>query len=128
MNNQTSAVNWATRLKLRRIATGYATQGDLAAATGDLIAQRTISHLENGSTPLTGLSAPRLAVLARALNWTIEEMELDTGVLLISTEIPTGTQGFFDRLRQLEQQIKKLTEENNRLHTRMNQAQGLLQG
>lgn len=87
MTIELSRPYWSTRLQMRRVELGYKSQGELSAATNDLVAQRSISHLESGSSPLTGLTAPRLAALARALNWTIPQMEQETSVKLISADI-----------------------------------------
>jgi repressor LexA len=56
------------------------TQEDIAARTGDAISQRTISHLEAGSIDLGSIAATRLSALARALKWSLEDLQGATGV------------------------------------------------
>ncbi len=70
---------WATVLRLRRVELRLS-QEEVAERTGHLIAQRTISHLETGRTHLTAFSYARVAALARALEWTLAEMQEGTGL------------------------------------------------
>jgi transcriptional regulator with XRE-family HTH domain len=56
------------------------TQEDIAARTGDAISQRTISHLEAGSIDLGSIAATRLSALARALKWSLVDLQEATGV------------------------------------------------
>ncbi|WP_264778930.1 helix-turn-helix domain-containing protein [Deinococcus aetherius] len=83
---------WAQALKARREALGLSkgekvTQEDIAARTGDLISQRTVSHLENGSVDLQGLAFGRVVALAKALNWTLPEFQRATGLPVEEEEV-----------------------------------------
>lgn len=56
------------------------------ARTEEAVSQRSISALETGTTPLTGMAIGRVVALARALDWTLGEMQRATGVDLGMTE------------------------------------------
>jgi repressor LexA len=71
---------WSSVLKQRRLALNL-TQEQAAAATNDVLAQRTISNLENGrNESLANLGIQRLGALANALQWTLFELQDATGV------------------------------------------------
>ncbi|GGB71639.1 LexA family transcriptional regulator [Deinococcus soli (ex Cha et al. 2016)] len=66
-------------LKLRRVGLGMA-QDDVAAASGDAFSQRLVSDLEVGKVYLGDISITRASALARALQWTLSEMQAATGI------------------------------------------------
>ncbi|WP_407541458.1 helix-turn-helix transcriptional regulator [Deinococcus radiomollis] len=70
---------WARALKLRRVEIGLS-QEDVAVASNDVIQQSTISALEVGKTSLTEVSFVRVVALAKALNWSLVELQRATGV------------------------------------------------
>ena len=71
---------WALALKMRRLQLGNLTQEDVQARSGDLISQGTISDLERGKVSLDSLNVRRAAALARALNWSLAQLQEATGV------------------------------------------------
>jgi transcriptional regulator with XRE-family HTH domain len=68
------------REELSRLEGHRLTQEDIADRTGDAVSQRTVSHLEAGSIELGSIAAARLAALARALRWTLGELQEATGI------------------------------------------------
>lgn len=66
-------------LKLRRVALGLS-QDDVAAKSGDAFSQRLVSDLEVGKTFIGDISITRASALARALGWSLPEMQRATGV------------------------------------------------
>lgn len=70
---------WALALKMRRLQLGGLTQEDVQARSGDAISQGTISDLERGKVALDSLNIKRAAALARALNWSLSELQTATG-------------------------------------------------
>lgn len=82
---------WAQAIRARRESLGTSkadrvTQEDVAARTGDLLSQRTVSHIEQGSIELDNLAYGRVVALAKALNWTLPELQAATG--LVVDEVP----------------------------------------
>lgn len=73
-------------LKLRRVGLGMA-QDDVAAASGDAFSQRLVSDLEVGKVYLGDISITRASALARALQWTLSEMQAATGIDLGIAEV-----------------------------------------
>lgn len=71
--------DWARALKLRRVFLGLS-QEQLAGATGEALSQRTVSDLEVARVNLGDLSMTRVVQLARALRWTLLEMQEATGL------------------------------------------------
>lgn len=76
---------WAAALKRRREELGERegtriTQEELSSRTGDVVAQRTISHLEQGTVELPSLAINRVTALARALKWSLYDLQEVTGV------------------------------------------------
>lgn len=76
---------WARAIKARREALSRSegdrvTQEEIAARTGDIVSQRTVSHLEQGSIEITGLAYGRVVALAKALKWTLPEFARATGL------------------------------------------------
>lgn len=76
---------WAQAIRARREALGRSegdkvTQEEIAARTGDVVSQRTISHLEKGSIEISGLAYSRVVALAKALNWSLPEFARATGL------------------------------------------------
>lgn len=75
---------WALAIRKRRSLLGLS-QEAVAAASGDVLHQATVSRLERGLIhPVHGLSAAQLEGLLRALRWTPEEFTQATGL-----EIPS---------------------------------------
>lgn len=83
------APRWALALKMRRLELGDLTQDDVAARTGDLVSPGTVSDLERGKATLDGLPTKRAAALARALGWSLADMQRATGVDLGIVEAET---------------------------------------
>lgn len=81
---------WATALMARRMQLGLS-QEAVAGRTGDALAQRTVSHLENGKIYPTELTMARVAALSRALNWTLYEMQDALGIDLGIGRNPAST-------------------------------------
>lgn len=76
---------WAQAIRARREALGKSegdkvTQEEVAARTGDALSQRTVSHLEKGTIDITSLAYGRVVALAKALNWTLPELQTATGI------------------------------------------------
>jgi len=71
--------NWATALRNRRLQLGYSQEGVMAASK-DGISQKAVSDLENARVQLTDMSLGRVVALARALNWSLAELQVATGV------------------------------------------------
>lgn len=85
MAAKTPPPSWAQAIRARRESLGMSkgdrvTQEDVAARTGDLLSQRTVSHLEQGSIELESLAYGRVVALAKALNWTLPELQAATGL------------------------------------------------
>ena len=70
----------ARREELSRLEGRRLTQEDIADRTGEAISQRTVSHLEAGSIELGSIAASRLVAFAKALNWTLGELQEATGI------------------------------------------------
>ena len=84
---------WAQAIRARRESLGTSkadrvTQEDVAARTGDLLSQRTVSHIEKGSIELNSLAYGRVVALAKALNWTLPEFQAATGLEVDETPAP----------------------------------------
>lgn len=87
---------WAQAIRARRESLGTSkadrvTQEDVAARTGDMLSQRTVSHIEQGSIELDNLAYGRVVALAKALNWTLPELQAATG-LVVDSPSPTPPQ------------------------------------
>jgi repressor LexA len=78
---------WARRLRARREELGY-TQEDVVSAGGDVFSQRTVSHLEKGTSPLEGLGLAKAAAYAKALRWDLQDLQNETGINLGLTSQP----------------------------------------
>jgi repressor LexA len=82
-------------------------QEQLALVAGDLVSQSAVSDLETGRTTLEKLEARRVAALARALNWTLPELQEATGIDLAAPRLEPGdrvshpTPGVFLTARRL---------------------------
>lgn len=74
--------DWALALRMRRLQLGGLTQEDVQARSGDTISQGTISDLERGKITLDSLNVLRANGLARALGWTLSELQAATGINL----------------------------------------------
>lgn len=70
---------WARALLLRRMHLDR-TQEEVAALGGDLLSQGTVSDLEQGRINLNRLETPRAVALARGLDWTLFQLQDETGV------------------------------------------------
>ncbi|GEM46617.1 helix-turn-helix transcriptional regulator [Deinococcus cellulosilyticus] len=79
---------WADALRMRRSALGLS-QDEVAQRSQDGLAQRTVSALENGTIDLRDLSVGRLLALARALGWTLYDLQQATR-LDLGIETPEG--------------------------------------
>lgn len=83
---------WALALKLRRVQLGLSQEG-IADVTDGVVSQSTVSSLEVGKQQLGDLAYTRVVALARALNWTLPEMQAATGVDLgVTTMEPIGNE------------------------------------
>ncbi len=71
---------WALALKMRRVQLGNLTQEEIQARAEDVISQGTVSDLERGKITLDSLNVKRASALARALEWTLSDMQRATGV------------------------------------------------
>ncbi|WP_169311948.1 helix-turn-helix domain-containing protein [Deinococcus maricopensis] len=78
--------HWASVLRARRTALGLA-QDELAARSAGLLSQGTVSNLEVGKVHLGDLALTRAAALARALDWTLTDLQTHTGLDLGVTPI-----------------------------------------
>ena len=67
------------REELGRLENQRITQEDIAARSGEALSQRTVSHLEAGTIDLGSLSMGRVTALARALKWSLAEIQAATG-------------------------------------------------
>jgi len=65
---------------MRRLQLGNLTQEDVQVRSGDLISQGTISDLERGKVSLDSLNVRRAGALARALNWSLSQLQEATGI------------------------------------------------
>lgn len=86
---------WAEALRARRVQIGLS-QPDVEERTQELVSQRTVSALENADTPLLGMAIGRVVALARALDWSLAEMQRATGVDLGITEVSVVGEGSAD--------------------------------
>jgi transcriptional regulator with XRE-family HTH domain len=81
---QPSKSRAAQQLRLRRAQLGLTQEGVSGQSMSNegevLISQRTVSDLEKGNVALIDLSARRLVALARALNWSLPELQRATGI------------------------------------------------
>lgn len=76
-------------LKLRRVELGKS-QADVAFDS-EALTQTTVSELERGKYGPEDLTAARLAALAKGLNWTVSELEHETGLDLgLTTTVYQG--------------------------------------
>jgi len=69
---------WALAIAARRASLGL-TQEELADRSG-VLSQKVVSDFENARTDLRETSVPRAAALARALGWSLYELQDATGV------------------------------------------------
>lgn len=75
---------------MRRTQLGLS-QEAVAASSEDGISQKAVSDLETGRVHLTDMSMGRVVALARALSWSLEDLQRATGVDLgIVTLLPLG--------------------------------------
>jgi len=81
-NSAHSVPEWAKALRERRFQLGLS-QEQVEEKSGGVIAQKTVSAAENGATPLLGMAVSRLRSYARALNWTLKDMQEATGLDLV---------------------------------------------
>lgn len=70
---------WSTALRVRRTQLGLSQEG-VADASEDGISQKAVSDLETGRVHLTDMALGRVVALARALNWSLVELQRSTGV------------------------------------------------
>lgn len=86
---------WATALKVRRVQLGISQEG-VADLTNGVVSQSTMSALEVGRQELTDLAYMRVVALARALSWSLGEMQRATGVDLGIAEVNLVGEGSAD--------------------------------
>ncbi|WP_189058660.1 helix-turn-helix domain-containing protein [Deinococcus daejeonensis] len=86
---------WATALRVRRTQLGLSQEG-VAAASDDGISQKAVSDLETGRVHLTDMALGRVVALAKALNWSLAEMQRATGVDLGITPVTLVGEGSAD--------------------------------
>lgn len=86
---------WATALKVRRVQLGISQEG-VADLTNGVVSQSTMSALEVGRQELTDLAYMRVVALARALSWSLGEMQRATGVDLGIAEVTLVGEGSAD--------------------------------
>lgn len=79
---------WADALRMRRSALGLS-QDEVAQRSQESLAQRTVSALENGTIDLRDLSVGRLLALAKALGWTLYDLQQATRIDL-GIQTPEG--------------------------------------
>ena len=70
---------WALALKLRRTELGK-TQDDIVAESNDLMTQAWVTDIERGRTDLLKAGMEKVVALARALEWSLEDMQEATGL------------------------------------------------
>lgn len=90
---------WSTVIRARRVSLDLK-QEDISERSHDVISQGTVSDLERGKVALDKLTAPRLAALAEALEWTVEEMEAATGLSLTTAIRRPSTAELVERLKE----------------------------
>lgn len=103
---------WAQAIRARRESLGRlegdrVTQEAIAARTGDVVSQRTVSHLEKGTIELTSLAYGRVIALAKALNWTLPELQLATGLSSENTELTEVNKNSQVKIIELPEGLKK---------------------
>ncbi|MFK7601854.1 helix-turn-helix domain-containing protein [Deinococcus sp. SM5_A1] len=86
---------WAVALRVRRIQLGLSQEG-VAAASNDGISQKAVSDLETGNVALNNLALGRVVALARALGWSLSEMQRATGIDLGMVEATLVGEGSAD--------------------------------
>ena len=70
---------WALKLKMRRLELGKG-QEQIVAESGDVVTQGWMSDVERGKVDLRNAGFTKVVALARALNWTLAEMQRATGI------------------------------------------------
>lgn len=71
--------SWALELKARRTRLGL-TQEELLGRIGDVMSQAYLSDIERGKVELQNISINKITALARALEWTLYDLQETTGV------------------------------------------------
>lgn len=109
---------WATALKTRRFELGKSQEG--VALDSGILNQTTVSELEGGKYELQNLTAARVAGLARGLEWTLAELEAETGVDLglsgyTSKSDPSPPAREKPRPRPLPEALEQMIEEKQAL-------------
>lgn len=87
---------WALALRMRRVQLGNLTQEDIQARAEDVISQGTVSDLERGKITLDSLNVRRASALARALNWSLSDMQRATGIDLGIVDVELVAEGSAD--------------------------------
>jgi predicted transcriptional regulator len=72
---------WSQVIAKRRVCLGK-TQADIAADSEDVLSQGNITDIESGKVHLENVGVRKAVVLARALDWTLKDMQAATGVNL----------------------------------------------
>jgi len=65
---------------MRRLELGNLTQEDIQVRSGEIVSQGTVSDLERGKISIDSLNVKRASALARALKWSLSELQEATGV------------------------------------------------
>lgn len=82
---------WAQALRLRRTQLGMS-QEAVAAASEDGISQKAVSDLETGRIHLADMALGRVVALARALSWSLADLQRATGIDLAVVEVEEAGQ------------------------------------
>ena len=70
---------WALKLKMRRMELGKG-QEEIVAEAGDIMTQAWVSDVERGKVDLNNAGFRKVVALARALNWSLSDMQRATGI------------------------------------------------
>ncbi len=86
---------WAIALRNRRDELGLS-QEELAEKTDDLVSQSAVSDLETGRADFAKVETRRIVSLARALKWTLGDLQTATGFDLGVREPPSNLEDKFE--------------------------------
>jgi len=75
---------------MRRLALGLG-QEDVVALTGDAVTQGWVSDVERGKVDLANAGIAKVVALAKALNWTLAELQAATGAQIGIDDSQTHT-------------------------------------
>lgn len=71
--------DWALTIKARRVRLGL-TQEEIVEKSKDILSQANISDIERGKVSLENVGIQKAVALARALNWSLYDLQQETGV------------------------------------------------